>query len=54
MAGFFKAQIERARDVETLKNIIDDLAFEGLGQDDYFTLFDEATDKIAGLLAREW
>lgn len=50
MAGYYKAQIEKAKDTETLNNIIEELAFAGLDRADYYDLFDEATDRIADLL----
>lgn len=51
MAGYYKAQIEKAKDTEALNNIIEELAFAGLDRADYYDLFDEATDKLAELLA---
>ena len=51
MANYYRNEINRAKDTETINNIIEELAFAGLDRDDYYELFDEATDKLAELLA---
>lgn len=50
MANYYRNEIRKANDAETLNNIISELDYAGLPQLEYFELWDEATEKLAQVL----
>ena len=50
MANYYRNEIKRARDTETLNNIIEELAFADIDKTEYFDLFDLAEERIAELM----
>ena len=50
MANYYLDEINKAKDTETLNNIIKELAFADLDKAEYFDLFDKAEGRIAELM----
>lgn len=52
MANYYRNEIYRAKDTETLNQIIEELAFADIDNTEYCDLFDEAGARLAELLTR--